>query len=109
MNERVPIITSPCISVRFKANMIGVAPTRSPGSFRMNLHRGLPIVGIVASSTGVVNSCPGCTNVSEFRTQGTVMTSLRRNNFLIGVRRRTRGMNAYCHYNAAVRPEMSLR
>ncbi len=109
IRHRVPIITSSCIRVSFNANIIGVAPTRSPGSFRINLHRGLPIIGMVASSTGVISSCPGCTKVSHCRTEGTVITSLRTRKTLIQVRSCARGINAYCHYSSAIRPHISGR
>lgn len=108
-SERVPIVTSRCISGRFKANYIGVAPTRSPGSFRIKHHRGLRRVGVLGSSTAVGDLNKGCTNVSHCRTHGTVMRSLGRRKLLMGIIPRDRDINARSHYNAAMRPVVGPR
>lgn len=133
LGGRVPVIYSRRTSVAGNANMIGVAPTRSPGSFRINLHRGLPVIHAFACSNRVANgtsgrftsrlhhdngtsgsrprilSYNGCTNVAALRTHGTVMGSLRSNKCVGYVRPLGRSMNAYCHYRASVRPVISGR
>lgn len=108
-SERVPMVTSSCMSGRFKANYMGVAPTRSPGSFRMKGHRDLRRVIMVGSSTAVGRGTKGCTKVSECRYEGTLIRSLGRRNLLMGIMPRSRGMNIRSHYRAAIRPVVGRR
>lgn len=108
-SHRVPIVTSTCMSGRFKAKYMGVAPTRSPGSFRIKGHRGLRRVIIVGSSTAVGRGTKGCTKVSHCRYQGTLISSLGGRKLLMGIIPRSRGINIRSHYRAAIRPVVGRR
>ncbi len=105
----VPIVRSSCISVRFKANYLGMAPTRSMGSCVLNRGCGLTSVSVFGSRNALDRTTKVCINVSEFSIHGRVAVSLRGTKLLRGRRSCGGGMNFSRHAGMPVRPGLSVR
>lgn len=97
------------MSVRFNANYLGIAPTRSIGSCVLNRGCGLPDVSVFGSGNALDRTTNVCVNVSHFSIHGRVRGSLRTTNLLRGARTCAGGMKCSRHAGIIVRPGLSVR